>query len=78
MAHQTHTLFHVDFEDLSDRITRFFKRAGLHIADCGESIGSARAAGELASLGRYNAAKDVMQNRQHSAKLRQKLIQQLR
>ena len=77
MAHQTHTLFHVDFEDLSDRITRFFKRAGLHIADCGESIGSARAAGELASLGRYDAAKAVMQNYHHSSKLRQKLIQQL-
>ena len=78
MAHQTHTLFHVDFEDLSDRITRFFKRAGSHIADCAESIGSARAAGELASLGRYDAAKAVMQNYQHSSKLRQKLIQQLR
>lgn len=78
MAYQTHTLFHVDFEDLSDRITRFFKRAGLHIADCGESIGSARAAGELASLGRYNAARDVMKNFKRSSALRQKLIQQLK
>lgn len=78
MAHQTHTLFHVNFEDLSDRITRFFKRAGLHIADCAESMGSTRAAGELASLGRYDAAKAVMQNYQHSSKLRQRLIQQLR
>ena len=78
MIPQTHTLFHIDFEDLSDRIIRFFKRAGLHIADCGESMGSARAASELASLGRYDAAKDVVQNRQHSAKLRQRLIQQLR
>lgn len=78
MAHQTRTLFYVDFEDLSDRITRFFKRTSLHIADCAENIGSSGAASELASLGRYDAARDVLQNYRRSSTLRQRLMQQLR
>ena len=78
MAHQAHTPFELFTENTLDTITRFFKRAGLHIVDVGESIGSARAASELASLGRYEAARAVIDNYSQCSEARQRLIRQLK
>ena len=78
MTPAMNTPFENTFEDFVRNTKRFFKRVGLRIVDFGEGMGCARAASELASLGRYDAARAVIENYHQCSEARSRLIRRLK
>lgn len=78
MTHAVHTPLEITLEDFAYNTKRFFKILGLRFANFAEAVGSSRAAGELAGIGRHQAAQAVMENFRNSSQARSRLIRQLK